>query len=273
MQFCKPQIKFLEHVISSEALLPDMDRIKAILSYPPPRDQKQIRRFLWICNFHQQFIPNYAHFISPLLMLLRKGQKWKWTSNVQKALELLCDRFAHSIEMVHPDSESEYVIHTDTSARAFGGVLMQEDKAGKLKIISTTSRVLNPTEQRYFTCEQELLAIVHSIQKFRIYIYGRKIKLYTDIQVLTFLNRCVITSNRVARWLLAIQKYDIEICHIKGANNVLADILSRYPSELNVAEAQNLSRPGTIRVHAIDLKIDNSVCEELKNLGNLQIHD
>ena len=54
---------------------------------------------------------------------------------------------------------------------------------------------------------------------------------------------------------------------------MLADILSRYPSELNVAEAQNLSRPGTIRVHAIDLKIDNSVCEELKNLGKLQIHD
>ena len=104
--FCKPQIKFLGHVISSEALLPDVDRIKAILSYPPPRNQKQLRRFLGICNFHQQFIPNYAHFVSPLLILLRKGQKWKWTGDLQKAFELLRDRFAHSIELVHPDSES-----------------------------------------------------------------------------------------------------------------------------------------------------------------------
>ena len=150
---------------------------------------------------------------------------------------MLRDRFAHSIELVHPDSELEYVIHTDASARAVGGVLMQEDKAGKLKIISTTSRVLNPTEQRYSTCEQELLAIVHSLQKFRIYVYGGKIKLYTDSQALTFLNQCVITSNRVARWLLAIQQYDIEICHITGANNVLADILIQYLSELSVAEA------------------------------------
>ena len=204
---------------------------------------------------------------------MRKGQRWKWTSDLQRAFELLLDRFAHSIELIHPDSELEYVIHTDASARAVGGVLMQEDKAGKLRIISTTSRVLNPTEQRYSTCEQELLAIVHSLQKFRIYIYGRKIKLYTDSQALTFLNRCVITSNRVARWLLSIQQYDIEIHHIKGTNNVLADILSRHPSEVSAAETRDLTRPGTIMVHAVDLKIDNNVCKDLKNLGKLQDTD
>jgi hypothetical protein len=73
--------------------------------------------------------------------------------------------------------------------------------------------------------------------------------------------------------LLAIQQYDIEICHIKGANNVLADILSRYPSELSVAETREMSMPGTIMVHAIDLKVDNSVSKDLKNLGKLQNTD
>jgi len=146
---------------------------------------------------------------------------------------------------------------------------MQEDKARKLRSISTTSRVLNSTEQRYYTCEHELLAIVHSLQKFRIYVYGRKIKLYTDSKKLTFFNRCVITSNLVARWQLAIHQYDIEICHIKGGNIVLADILSRYPSELSVVKTRDLSRPGTIMVHAIDLKFDYSVCKDLQNLGKL----
>ena len=133
--------------------------------------------------------------------------------------------------------------------------------------------MLNSTEQTYSTCEQVLLAIVHSLQKFRIYVYGRKIKLYTDSQSLKFLNRCIITSNRVTRWPLAIQQYDIEICHIKGANNVLDDILGRYQSELSVAEPRDLSRPGTIMVHAIDFKIDISVCKDLKNLGKLQDTD
>jgi len=270
---CKPQMKVLGHVISSEALLPDRDRIKAILSYTPPRNQKQLRRFLGLCNFHQQFIPNYAHFFSPLLILLRKGQRWKWTSDLQRAFELLLDRFAHSTELIRPDSELEYVIHTDASARAVGCVLMQEDKAGKLRIISTTSRVLNPTGQRYSTCAQELLEIAHTLQKFRIHIYGRNIKLYTDSQALTFLNRCVITSNRGPNWLLAIQQNDIEIHHVKGTNNVLVDILSRHPSELSTAETGDLTRPGTIMVHAVDLKIDNSVCKDLKKLDKLQDTD
>jgi len=54
---------------------------------------------------------------------------------------------------------------------------------------------------------------------------------------------------------------------------VLADILSRYPSELRVAETRELSRPGTIVVHAIDLEADSSVCKDLKNLGKLQNTD
>jgi len=82
-----------------------------------------------------------------------------------------------------------------------------------------------------------------------------------------------MTSNRVARWLLAIQQYDVEIFHIKGANNVLADILSRYPRELSVAEIKELSKSGTIIVHEIDLKVDNSVCKDPKNLGRLQNTD
>jgi len=157
---CKPQIKFLGHVKSSEAFRPDMDRIKAILSYPTPRKQKELRRFLGICNFHQQFFTNYAHFVS----VLKKGHKLKWTSDLQKAFELLRGRFAHSTELFHPDSESEYVIYTNASARAIGGVLMRKDKAGNLRFISTTSRVLNRIEQRYSTCKKQFLATVHSLQ-------------------------------------------------------------------------------------------------------------
>jgi hypothetical protein len=53
--------------------------------------------------------------------------QWKWASDLQKAFEFLRERFAQSIELVHPDSESEYVIHIDASSRDVVGVLMQED--------------------------------------------------------------------------------------------------------------------------------------------------
>ena len=87
---------------------------------------------------------------------------------------------------------------------------------------------------------------------------------------MTLLNRCAITSNRVARWMVNLQQYNIELRHVKGAHNYLADIISRNPAGLNVTEIRNLTKRNTIMVNAINLSIDKSVCKDLRNLGELQ---
>jgi hypothetical protein len=109
---------------------------------------------------------------------------------------------------VHPDEDLLYIINMDASAKAIGAVSMQQDREGNRNIVCTASRVLTATEQRYTTCEQELLGIIFALKKFRLYIYGHKILLYADNKSLTFLNRCAITSNGVARWMLNLQQYD-----------------------------------------------------------------
>jgi hypothetical protein len=59
-------------------------------------------------------------------------------------------------------------------------VLKKEENAGKLRIISTTSAVSNPTDQRYCTGEVQLLAAVSWLPIFRIYVYRQQIELHTD---------------------------------------------------------------------------------------------
>jgi hypothetical protein len=87
--FCKPEIKFLGHNICDKTVKADPERIEAILRYPVQKNQKQLRKFLGVCNFHQQFIVNYASYVEPLLVLLRKGNKWNWSSTLQNAFETL----------------------------------------------------------------------------------------------------------------------------------------------------------------------------------------
>jgi len=106
---------------------------------------------------------------------------------------------------MHPDENKGWIINSDASGRAIGSVLLQERDDGGFNIVSTASRVLNQTEQLYTTCEKELLAIVYALQRFMIYIYGRKVALFTDNKSLSFLHRCFITSNRAARWMVQIQ--------------------------------------------------------------------
>jgi hypothetical protein len=78
---------------------------------------------------------------------------------------------------------------------------------------------------------------------------------------------------RVARWLITIQEYDIELQHIKGVENHLADILSRNPAGLEVNEIQDLTKPNTISVNKIELKIDQAALKNLKNVAHKQKND
>jgi len=128
--FCKPEIMFLGHIICDKTVRADPERIEAIFRYPVPKNQKQLRKFLRVCNFHRQLIVNYASYVEPLLVLLREGNKWSWSSTLKNAFETLRAKFAESNHLVQPDEEKGYIINTDASGNAIGGVLLQKSGDG-----------------------------------------------------------------------------------------------------------------------------------------------
>jgi hypothetical protein len=112
--FCRGEITFLGHVIREGGMVPCPKRIEAILSHPPPKIHRQLRQFLGITNYHQKFIVGYANNVAPLLTLLRKGILWKWTAELQRAVEVLRAKFADSIHLIHPNKRkffTRYGLH------------------------------------------------------------------------------------------------------------------------------------------------------------------
>ena len=79
--------------------------------------------------------------------------------------------------------------------------------------------------------ELELLAVVWGLEHFRLYIYGKPIKLLTDHQALEPLikrNRSNKTySARLTRWLDRLAHFTINVNHITGKHLALTDYLSR----------------------------------------------
>jgi hypothetical protein len=88
-----------------------------------------------------------------------------------------------------------YAVYMDASKLGISAILTQKGNKIEILIVSTASRVLTPTEQRYTTCEQELLAVVYAFQKFRIYVTGHPIVVYTDNKALSFLRKCQLNSS------------------------------------------------------------------------------
>ncbi|GJT49606.1 reverse transcriptase domain-containing protein [Tanacetum coccineum] len=97
----------------------------------------------------------------------------------------------------------------------------------KFKPIYYASKTLNNAQEHYITTEEELLAVVFSFDKFRPYLVLSKIIVYTDHSTLKDLFSKQDAKPRLIRWVLLLQGFDIEIKDKRGAENLVADHLSR----------------------------------------------
>jgi hypothetical protein len=87
--FATQEISLLGHVISPAGVRIDPERTRAIRDFPPPRDVKGIRRFIGMVNFYHKFIPRLAEVAAPLNALRKKGVKFTWGKDQQKAFDML----------------------------------------------------------------------------------------------------------------------------------------------------------------------------------------
>lgn len=266
--FCVPQIKFLGYEITKNGIQMGLDRIKEIEAIPRPKNNRQLKRILGVCNYFSRFCYNYALTIAPLYRLLRKDQKWEWTELQQKAFDDLKHMFLQTCTISHPDFTQPMYLQTDSSDLGVGAMLYQVID-GETKIINLVSTALKGPQIRFTTSEKEAYAVVWALTKLKNYLMGRSFVIKTDHKALIFLNRCNWQNDRLMRWSLWLQQFDFRIEYVEGQKNVLPDLLSRqFP-----APETNITHKGVEQVNAIDLKIPQSFLWDWSTLADLQNHD
>ena len=123
--------------------------------------------------------------------------------------------------MLIPNFQKQFMLMVDASGIGAGAALIN---AG-------CSHKFNQHQKNYSTIEKETLALILSLQHFDVYLNTMKypIIVYTDHNPLVFINKMNNHNQRLLRWGLLLQEYDMNIHHTKGKEKVIADALSRCP--------------------------------------------
>ena len=222
-------VEYLGHVVGQGQIKPRQAKIEAIVNFPIPKTKRELMRFLGMAGFYRKFCRNFSVVVHPLTSLLCKSSKFKWSDQCNQAFNKVKAVLTNSPVLVAVDYEKPFKLMVDASDVGAGSVLMQESVDGIEHPVGFFSKKFNQHQRRYSTIEKECLAIVLSLQHYDVYLCATMypVLVLTDHNPLTFLDRMKEKNQRILRWSLLIQEYNLSIQHVKGKDNVIADALSR----------------------------------------------
>ena len=228
-EFGKATVKYLGHIVGQGQVRPLDAKIQTIVKYPIPTSRKELARFLGMAGYYRNFCLNFSDIAAPLTNLLSKKVKFVWTDDCQLAFDKVKLLLQKSPVLKSPDYEKPFKLIIDSSDVGTGSVLVQEASDGLDHPVSYFSKKFLKYQKNYSVVEKETLGLVLALEHFDVYLGSTpfKIKVYTDHNPLTFLKTMKNKNQRLVRWSLALQEYNLEIQHIPGSENVVADALSR----------------------------------------------
>ena len=199
--FFDEEAKFLGHTVSKGGIHTDPDKISTIVNWPAPTNVTEMKQFLGLGNHLKRFIKDYSLLTMPLNDLTKPSVAYDFSSNAvaQQAFAKVKIAMSTAPVLAIADEHKPYELVCDACGYGIGAVLMQDAQP-----IAFFSYKLNSAERNYPTGEQELLAVVKSLEHWRYYLEGCKGKLtvVTDHKPNTFLNSKppTLLSRRQVRW-------------------------------------------------------------------------
>ena len=229
--FGATSIEYLGYKVGAEGITPSPSKVQAISIWPEQlENETQVKQFLGTVNYCRMFMgPKFAETARPLIELTKKGAAFKWTTEHTAAIQALKDKLVNYVTLQIPDTNKPYVLKTDASGYAVGAVLEQDGKP-----LGFLSKKMSPAEQRYSTYDQELLALIRALEKWRRLLLTADVTVYTDHRALQYLQQVKgdkYVRGRIARWLIFLADFqNLKIKYYAGSSNVAADGLSRHPA-------------------------------------------
>ena len=224
--FMQTEVAFLGHIVGRTGLASDPEKLSAVRNWHEPNRVKAVRQFVGFVGYYRRFVRNFAELADPLVALTRKGVPFMWGGEQQNAFDALKACLLSAPILGFPTEEDRFVLDTDASLFAIGGVLSQIQNEEEV-VIAYASRSLRISQRRYCTTRREMLAAVVMCIHFRSYLRGSQFTLRTDHSSLRWLQKSKNEDGMLARWYLLLGQFSVTFEYRPGSLHSNADGMSR----------------------------------------------
>ena len=218
-EFEKREIEFLGFLVGNGTVCIDPTKVGGISDWPRElKSVKEVRQILGVLGYQRAFIQDYAKLAKPLHDLLKKTTKFEWKQEHTDALDTLIKQVATDPILTAPDEKEPFELETDASAYAVGAALFQKDERGKQRTVGYASKTLNSAERNYDIWDREFLGLIFGLTYWRHLFSGTKqpVKVFVDHANLLHYQHPQKINRRVARYILTLADYNIQIQHRPG---------------------------------------------------------
>lgn len=236
MQFFASELKILGHVIDDGGIQMDPHKVDKVLNWKTPTNKDLLRSFIGAVGFLAPDCKGIRIPMGQLSSLTAEARPWRWDDTAQRsfdAVKRIVDNYRNERRKALDYSEGADPIYvtTDGCLTGGGGYVSQGKDPKIASVVAFWSGKWNAAQQNYPVHEQELLALVETLKRFRGVLHGTKFLVRTDHKALEHFMRQRNLSPRQHRWIDTLSEFDFDIQYIPGETNGLADALSRVYSD------------------------------------------
>src|SRR5260221_11528683 len=217
-KFEQKEVEYLGLVISKGHVAMDLTKVHGVTEWPTPMKVKEVQSFLGFVNFYWKFICNFSNIAHPLYALTCKTQWWVWGSPKQEAFDALKKAVTSAPVLTFPSQSSHFHLECDTSNFVTGAVLSQVQADGAHQPIAFMSKGFSDVECNYQIHNKEMLAIMHTLDKWCHFLEGatEKFEILADHQNLTYFQDAQKLNCQQVHWSLFLSHFDFSLCHQPG---------------------------------------------------------
>lgn len=241
------KVKFLGHIFTDQGIEVNKEKIEAIMKMERPENVKEMERFLGIINYISKFVSMASSVTAPLREMIKESSQLVWTKEREQAYQEVKIKLTTTPVLQYYDPNMDCKLSVDASGTGVGVVLLQNELP-----VAYASKALTDTQKAWAQIEKELYAIVFGCERFRQYIYGKKIFIESDHKPLTpILSKPLSTTSvRLQKMRLRLQSYDIDVTYKPGKEMYIADALSRAHDKAIVEDDKDVN----ISIMVVDYK-------------------